>query len=111
MKKNASKITEYDLCIICDRPAEHIHHALSGSDRKKADKYGLVVPLCGSCHNLYKGDKPLGWRCDVHGCPKLERLMKIIGQLSREQQIMEEDKCDRHTAREKFRKEFMESFI
>ena len=107
-----SWITKYDyLCVICDRPAEHTHHTLSGSDRKRADKYNLTIPLCSSCHNLYRGDKPLGWRCDVHGCNKLERLTKIIGQLSREQQIMEENHCSRDEARERFRKEFMESFI
>ncbi len=110
-KEPQSNITDHDLCVICDAPAEHNHHTLSGSDRKRADKYGLIVPLCGDCHNLSKGGRPLGWRCDVHGCPKIERLMKIIGQLTREQQIMEEIGCDRKTARMRFMTEFMESFI
>ena len=106
------EITEHEsLCVICDSPAIHTHHTLSGSDRKRADKYGLVVPLCGSCHNLFNGARPLGWKCDVHGCPKLERLMKIIGQLTREQQIMEEDGCNRAEARQRFTRDFMESFI
>ena len=107
-----SRITEYEeLCLICDKPAEHMHHTLSGSDRKKSDKYKLLIPLCGNCHNLYKGDKPLGWRCDVHGCSKLERLTKIIGQLSREEQIMEETKCTISEARKQFIQEFNESFL
>lgn len=106
-----SWITEYELCVICDRPANHSHHTLSGSDRKKADKYCLTVPLCPSCHDMFTGSRPLGWNCDVHGCKKLERLMKIIGQLSREQQIMEETGCTRDQARSRFREEFMESFI
>lgn len=109
--KPKSWITEYDLCVICNAPAEHSHHTLSGSDRKKADKYRLTIPLCSKCHNMFQGNKPLGWNCDVHHCNKLESLTKIIGQLSREQQIMEEQKCDRNTARSYFRKEFMESFL
>lgn len=111
-KKAQLKITEFEnVCLICDGLAEHSHHTLSGSDRKKADKYGLTIPLCPACHNMFKGGKPLGWRCDVHGCPKLERLTKIIGQLSREQQIMEETGCSRDEARIKFRQDFMKSYL
>lgn len=111
-KETRSRITEFtNMCLICDGQAEHSHHTLSGSDRKKADKFGLTIPLCPTCHNMFKGGKPLGWRCDVHGCPKLERLTKIIGQLSREQQIMEETGCSAKDARNKFRMEFMKSYL
>ncbi len=60
---------------------------------------------------MFNGPRPLGWNCDVHHCPKIERLMKIIGQLSREEQIMEERGVSAKEARRMFRAEFMESFI
>lgn len=41
-----------DVCLICGSKREiDIHHCLHGtSNRKNADKYGLTVPLCHSCH-------------------------------------------------------------
>lgn len=106
-----SRITEYELCVICDRPAAHTHHTLSGSNRKKAEEYGLTVPLCPECHNMFSGFRPAGWSCDVHHCPKLERLMKIIGQLTREQQIMECAGVSRKAARKIFIEEFMGGYV
>lgn len=44
------------VCFLCGRwenpynPME-IHHIFRGPNRKKSTKYGLVVPLCHSCHN------------------------------------------------------------
>ena len=42
-----------DRCFICGsyRLIE-IHHIYGGAFRNKSTKYGLVVPLCKSCHNL-----------------------------------------------------------
>ena len=39
-------------CFLCGRyaPLER-HHVFGGARRKKAEKYGLVVELCHSCHN------------------------------------------------------------
>ena len=42
-------------CWLCGRngsgDALELHHVFPGSLRKKSEKYGLVVPLCGSrCH-------------------------------------------------------------
>lgn len=40
-------------CFIChSRGALQTHHCLHGSRRKKADEYGLTVPLCVFCHRL-----------------------------------------------------------
>ena len=30
----------------------HTHHLIGGSYRKKADRLGLVVPLCPKCHEI-----------------------------------------------------------
>lgn len=38
-------------CYFCHRPACEKHHAMHGvANRKLADKYGLIVDLCGECH-------------------------------------------------------------
>lgn len=47
-------------CYICHRQASDIHHMMHGPDRKKADKDGLVCPLCRECHNeVHFGDGTL----------------------------------------------------
>jgi hypothetical protein len=38
-------------CYICKRrTATQCHHCLHGSRRKAADRYGLTVHLCPTCH-------------------------------------------------------------
>lgn len=113
-----SAITKYeDSCLICDASAEHKHHCLSGtSARKIADSNELIAPLCGKCHNLFIGARPKGWSCDVHHCPKMERLMKIIGQLVYEKKYLIEKYSlpfteDEDEAREAFRQLFGKSFL
>ena len=40
-----------DHCFLCGRwNPEHVHHCLHGSRRKAADKYGLTVHICTTCH-------------------------------------------------------------
>lgn len=41
-----------DFCIVCGSFRDiEIHHCIHGtSNRKNADKYGLTVPLCKTCH-------------------------------------------------------------
>lgn len=41
---------DFETCYICGRPAAEIHHVLHGADKKLSEKYGLMVPLCRSCH-------------------------------------------------------------
>ena len=46
---------EYKECFLCHRNGRgdrlELHHIFGGANRKKSDKYGLVVWLCGSrCH-------------------------------------------------------------
>lgn len=39
-------------CFICGRECHtERHHIFGGSNRKKSEKYGLVVDLCHTCHN------------------------------------------------------------
>lgn len=122
-----SIITQHEnYCLICDALAEHMHHAISGTaGRRMATETGLVVPLCAKCHNLFaeKTDRRstndkrgLGWSCDVHHCPKLERLMKIVGQQAYEFSYLA-DKYGlpftdaQEEARESFRSKAGESFL
>jgi hypothetical protein len=38
-------------CELCGSRAEHLHHIFYGrADRKKSDKYNLIIPLCQRCH-------------------------------------------------------------
>lgn len=48
-------------CYLCGRWVEHpdTHHCLHGSRRQAADKYGLTVYLCRSCHRALH-DKGIG---------------------------------------------------
>lgn len=41
-------------CIVCGAPAQW-HHCPSGCFRKKADKYGLLFPLCQRHHTGEEG--------------------------------------------------------
>lgn len=41
-----------DVCFMCGARATEMHHVFHGyGNRKLSDRYGLVVPLCHSCHN------------------------------------------------------------
>ena len=45
-------------CYLCDHQGTvEIHHCLSGSYRKLADKYGLTVQLCPECHRFVHSAK------------------------------------------------------
>ena len=61
-----------DHCIICGAPNPHVHHVLFGSNRKWADKYHLVVPLCYMHHN--------GSDAGVHFDKTLDTALKIMAQ-------------------------------
>lgn len=39
-------------CHLCGSPYNiEYHHVFGGPNRKKSTEYGLIVPLCHSCHN------------------------------------------------------------
>ena len=50
--QNSKKLYGLTDCYICGAPATDRHHMLHGRMRKKADQYGLIVPLCRTCHML-----------------------------------------------------------
>ena len=52
MGRKKSIIVEcMDNCFVCGSPYVQIHHCIHGTaNRRLADKYGLVVPLCQEHH-------------------------------------------------------------
>lgn len=52
-------VTDMETCVECGRRAEHIHHCIHGTaNRKLADKYKLVVPMCHICHSMLHDREP-----------------------------------------------------
>lgn len=62
-------------CMLCGR-CDNIthHHLLCGANRRAADRHGLVIPLCGECHDKVQTDG------------HLMALSKAVGQLLFEMQ-------------------------
>lgn len=43
--------TSMGRCMVCGKPAEHIHHLICGTaNRKKSDRDKLLAPLCEEHH-------------------------------------------------------------
>lgn len=90
-------------CAICAekkifREAVHLHHLIPGNGRrKKADKYGLVIPLCSSCHE------------EIHGSTEII-LSKYLGQMMFERDRIEEGMTMPQAIWE-FMREFGESYL
>ena len=81
-------------CVLCHRVGfVHIHHAFEGGRKKRAEKYGLLYPLCPDCHTL--SDK------SVHRCHETELIIKRAAQR----------KFEREHTREEFIKEFGRSYL
>ena len=38
------------VCFFCGGPRQHIHHIMNAANKKKAEKYGLLLPVCFCCH-------------------------------------------------------------
>ena len=52
MKYKSIMTLDTDRCFLCGRYGElEWHHIFGGANRQNSTKYGLVVPLCHSCHN------------------------------------------------------------
>lgn len=47
--------TDLEHCFVCGRPYPQIHHMMNGANKKKAEKYGLILPLCANHHTGAKG--------------------------------------------------------
>lgn len=54
------RIHEGEFCLECGAIATDTHHCLFGSNREKAEYYGLTVRLCRRCHSkLHDEDERL----------------------------------------------------
>lgn len=58
-------------CFICGRPFPQIHHMMNKYDKKKAEKFGLVLPLCMMHHTGCEG---------VHSKPEKMLAMRQMAQ-------------------------------
>ena len=56
-RKRKSILTkDLDHCIVCDSKKEHLHEIYFGKNRLNSIKYGLVIPVCFSCHTRIHND-------------------------------------------------------
>lgn len=104
-----SIVTEYDtICAICGKPKECTHHLIFGSGvHELADKDGLTIPMCNTCHNLGIATRKL------HENISAEALSKMVGQLAWEKDYYRKKVANSDTdeAREAFRKRYLISFL
>lgn len=49
------------------------HHLLCGAQRGKADKYGLVIDICHTCHMRVHASPELMEKCRKFGQKKFEK--------------------------------------
>ena len=101
-----SIITNYmEYCMICGKPCVEKHHGLSGCNRKLADKYKAILPLCPEHHNSSN--------MSVHHNKEMEVLSKQLTQLAVEKEIYRRQlyNDDSDPAREEFRKTFTKSYL
>lgn len=47
---------DLDHCYFCPRARQHIHHIMNAANKKKSEKYGLLLPVCFSCHTKIHGN-------------------------------------------------------
>ena len=73
MAKKYKSIISNDLdhCYICGAPATAMHHIFNAADKKKSEKYGLMMPLCYNHHTGPEG---------VHTIPGKMTVTKEFGQ-------------------------------
>lgn len=49
---------DFEHCFLCGKQAQQIHHVFNKYDKKRSEKYGLLVPLCAICHsNIHDRDE------------------------------------------------------
>ena len=88
-----SKFTD-DLthCFVCGRPFPQIHHMMNKSHKAKAEKYGLILPLCMNHHTGAEG---------VHTKP--ERMLAC--------RQMAQKKFEEEHTRDEWIKEFRKNYL
>lgn len=77
--KQSALVNCMDYCIVCGSPYVQIHHVLHGTaNRKKAEKYKYIVPLCMNHHTGDEG---------VHRDPAFDLHLKRMAQVHFEKGI------------------------
>lgn len=84
--------TDLKHCFVCGRPYPNIHHMMNGANKKKAEKYGLILPLCVNHHTGAEG---------VHTKP--ERMLAC--------RQMAQRKFEEEHTRDEWVKEFGKSYL
>lgn len=60
---------DWETCFLCGKQAQQIHHIFNKFDKKRSEKYGLLIPLCAKCHS------------DIHDRnPKTNKELKRLAQ-------------------------------
>ena len=55
--------TDFEHCFVCGKQAQQWHHVMNKSDKKKSEKYGLLIPVCSVCHaKIHDTDEELNKR-------------------------------------------------
>lgn len=73
------------ICIICGSDdGVTKHHLLCGSNRRAADRHGLIIPLCGACHSRVQTDGNLMAMSKAIG-----QLLFMLGGKSRQEFVAE----------------------
>lgn len=95
MLNKSIMVDDKEHCIFCFSPYVEEHHIFFGtSNRNKAEKYGLTIPLCNK-HHTGSGDSP-------HQNRIIDLALKCWAQTVFETQI---------GTREDFRREFGKSYL
>lgn len=81
---------DWEHCFVCGRQAEQIHHIFNKTDKKRSEKYGLLIPVCHRCHS------------DIHD--RNESLNKQIKKLA-------QTKFESQYGKELWRTEFKKSYL
>ena len=77
-------------CFLCGRTSFlEKHHIFGSSNRKKSEKYGLVVDLCHYCHN----EPPYGAH---HNKDTMQRVHEYGQRKAMEEQGLTEDEFRHH---------------
>ena len=84
--------TDLEHCFVCGRPYPNKHHMMNKGDKKKSEKYGLILPLCANHHTGAEG---------VHKKP--ERMLAC--------RQMAQRKFEEEHTREEWIKEFGKSYL
>lgn len=94
-------ITEFeDICFICGKPREEVHHLIFGRGmRNLADKDKIVAPMCFDCHKRLHLD---GMAAD---------MSKIIGQLAWEKKYITDKSAAEQDARQAFKDRYGRSYL